>query len=128
VGYVAFTFFADAAQINTAPQIHLTAARNHSFDFTQEGVDMDYENMSREELIAECRRKVVRVRLTPHLLLDTIKAECSFKNDRALAAACNLSPEEVSKVRNQKKLPPGVILRLHEGTKIPVARIRELAA
>lgn len=55
-------------------------------------------------------------------LLETYK----IKNDRALAHVLSVSTATLSKIRNGASISSDVILKVHEGFKMPVKKIREL--
>lgn len=61
-------------------------------------------------------------------LFSTIKKDHEFKFDADLARLLHLSKPMISKLRHgDLPLTPGVILRIHELTGMPVATIRELS-
>lgn len=62
-------------------------------------------------------------------VLDELKTKFKIKNDAALARELDLTPVDVSKLRNGK-VPIGdrVILRIHEYLGVPVKEIRSMLA
>lgn len=67
--------------------------------------------------------------LKPHALLDTIKAEFGLDTDAALCRLLDMFQSPISRIR-RGAIPVGdsVIIRIHEKTKMPIERIKELAA
>lgn len=64
----------------------------------------------------------------PHLLLDTLRAAHGLKNDFALVQFLGLTPPAISKVRHgANQVSAELMIRIHEKTGMPIARIKELA-
>ena len=62
-------------------------------------------------------------------VLDELKAKFKIKNDAALARELDLTPVDVSKLRNGKTaIGDRVILRIHEYLGVPVKEIRAMLA
>lgn len=62
-------------------------------------------------------------------LFDTVQEQFELKNDKAMCGALGLQQGTVSKMRNDKlPLSDTAVLRIHERFKVPVEKIRELAA
>lgn len=67
--------------------------------------------------------------LQPFELFDEIKRDFKLKNDVQLARGLNLTPPQLSKVRNrQQPCSDTMILRIHEIFGYPVDLIRALLA
>jgi plasmid maintenance system antidote protein VapI len=62
-------------------------------------------------------------------LFDTVQDRLQIRTDAAVADALGLQAAHISKMRNERlPLSDTAILRIHERLKLPVEKIRELAA
>jgi plasmid maintenance system antidote protein VapI len=63
----------------------------------------------------------------PHVLLDTLIARYTLKNDAALARLLEIAPPRLSKIRRRTaSVSSELILRIHECCAIPIAELRAL--
>ncbi|MCE3602719.1 hypothetical protein LXA47_03785 [Massilia sp. P8910] len=63
----------------------------------------------------------------PDGLLDGIKVQMAVKNDAALARMLQIGAPLISKVRHRKApVTAGLLLRMHEVTKMPVPSLRRM--
>lgn len=68
-------------------------------------------------------------KLKPHPLLDAIKTQFDLDTDAALCRLLDVFQSPISRIR-RGTIPVGdsIIIRIHEKTQMPIARIKELAA
>lgn len=67
--------------------------------------------------------------LKPHALLDTIKAEFDLNTDADLCRLLDVFQAPISRIRQGGlKVGDKMTIRIHEKTKMPVERIKALAA
>ena len=71
------------------------------------------------------KRTLRQVEVVPHKLLDTLIKRMSLKNDAALSRLLDFYPPSISNIRHRKiPVGPGVLLRIHEMTEIPIAELK----
>jgi len=65
---------------------------------------------------------------TPYKLFDHIREMYNLKTDTQLAHILNVRTPLISKIRSGAiRIPPTVIIAIHEQTNIPIAKIKEMA-
>jgi hypothetical protein len=65
---------------------------------------------------------------TPYKLFDYIREMYNLKTDSQLAHILNVRAPLISKIRSGAiRIPPTVIIAVHEQTNIPIAKIKEMA-
>lgn len=63
----------------------------------------------------------------PDALVDGLCKQMAAKNDAALARMLQIQPPILSKVRHRKApVTAGLLLRMHEVTKVPVSHLRRM--
>lgn len=63
----------------------------------------------------------------PVALVDALIGEMGLKNDAALARRLSIPAPIISKVRNHRTpITAGLLLRMHEVSKLPVPRLRKM--
>lgn len=63
----------------------------------------------------------------PHVLLDTVKQQFRFKDDKELSEFVGISIPTISRLRHgHQRLSETMILRFHEATSWPSITIRDL--
>ena len=64
----------------------------------------------------------------PHKLFDYIREMYGLKTDVQLAHILSARRPMISKIRNGlARLPPSLVIAIHEQTNIPVAKIKEMS-
>ena len=64
----------------------------------------------------------------PHKLFDYIREMYNLKTDAQLAHILNARRPMISKIRNGLvRIPPSLVIAIHEQTNIPVAKIKEMS-
>lgn len=64
----------------------------------------------------------------PHKLFDYIREMYGLKTDAQLAHILSARRPMISKIRNGlARLPPSLVIAIHEQTNIPVAKIKEMS-
>ena len=64
----------------------------------------------------------------PHKLFDYIREMYNLKTDAQLAHILSARRPMISKIRNGLvRLPPSLVIAIHEQTNIPVAKIKEMS-
>jgi transcriptional regulator with XRE-family HTH domain len=81
---------------------------------------------SRITIMKKLRERAIAVpSYDPRALLDRMSEHLSTSSDYALAMALELPPPTISKIRNSHApVTAGVLLRMHDVTKLPVDTLR----
>jgi transcriptional regulator with XRE-family HTH domain len=70
---------------------------------------------------------VIDASYQPGRLIDSLLSQLKLKNDAELARFLGVTAPQISKARNRILIvSPGLLLRMHEVTKIPVDTLREM--
>ena len=89
------------------------------------------QEMTIAELKAALRvklgQKPVRT-IASNILFDTVIDEFNLKNDVSLSRFTKIPAAHISQIRSGvKNVSAGAIIKIHEATNMPIARIKELA-